>query len=242
MNSLNESVVPTSIANGGPHAGEYWQAHTAGLKCAHQLLILEGFGEQFIDFTLAPIIELSDMKAQYVRLAEVSHTDPLTGINNRRGIELAYERLLKATNPANKRASESNPEPTYLLFMDLDEFKKINDQRGHLAGDKLLAEVSKRLLDNTRRATDTIGRLGGDEFVVLMPGVPEDRALDTAEALRKAVEAIRLEELGNDSVTLSIGVHKIDFTIGRDENFAFADKALYRAKGQGRNVVALYDA
>ncbi|MBB6066108.1 sensor domain-containing diguanylate cyclase [Pseudoxanthomonas broegbernensis] len=122
-----------------------------------------------------------------------------------------------------------------LLMIDIDEFKRINDTHGHLAGDQVIREVSA-LLHASLRGVDSAGRYGGDEFGVLLPGTDHQAALEMAERLRQAV-ADRVA-VGGVPVTLSIGVAELQPGMDTIEDWSgAADEALYRAKADDRNCV-----
>lgn len=158
-------------------------------------------------------------------------TDPLTGLFNRR---YALPHLARLS----ERAAQVG-RPFAVMIADLDHFKQVNDQFGHLAGDKVLTTVAQRLADNLR-AADLIARIGGEEFLIVMPDTTHDHALDTASRLCRLI-ARHPVALGDDvapvSVTLSIGI-----AIGPARGGAkpltlidLADRALYAAKADGRN-------
>lgn len=161
---------------------------------------------------------------------QASH-DELTGLENRRSFE---DRLLTATRAAKGGTSAC----CALMFIDLDQFKIVNDTCGHAAGDALLRRICPAL-QNVLGPGDSLGRLGGDEFSVLMPGVDRKRALETAESLREAVERVGFVwENRPFNVTASIGlVHDDLSAISPDEMMRAADLACFMAKEMGRNRV-----
>jgi diguanylate cyclase (GGDEF)-like protein len=172
------------------------------------------------------------------RLAEVvrklSHQashDALTGLPNRRSLEEHLERAI-----ARARRGRSGA----LLFLDLDNFKLVNDTLGHAAGDELLTTLTQ-LLAAHLRADDLLARLGGDEFAIILDGVDIDGALGIAERMRAAVEAFRFtRDRRSFELGLSIGVVAIDGQQTAQALLAQADIAMYSAKEQGRNRVARY--
>lgn len=164
------------------------------------------------------------------------YTDPLTGLHNRRffdtqlGLEL--ERALRLA------------QPLAMLFVDLDHFKKINDEKGHQVGDLVLQHVSRLMLQHLRRI-DQVFRWGGEEFALLLPGTGRSDAIHTAERLRAIVERTPLVVPGGGrvSLTVSVGVALAPEHAKGGERalLRHADQALYRAKDEGRNRVCLYD-
>jgi diguanylate cyclase (GGDEF)-like protein/PAS domain S-box-containing protein len=163
---------------------------------------------------------------------QASH-DSLTGLINRREFE---NRLVTALDSAHKKGLRHA-----LLYLDLDQFKVVNDTFGHTAGDELLRQVSD-LVQAQLRSGDIVARLGGDEFGILLERCSQERAIEVAEAIRGAVEAHRFTwQDAFTSVRCSIGVVMID-----DESpsvaslMSSADVACYSAKDMGRNQVHLY--
>jgi diguanylate cyclase (GGDEF)-like protein len=166
-------------------------------------------------------------------------TDFLTGWHNRRYLNARLKEELA-------RAQRQGTGLTCLVI-DLDRFKQINDQYGHLAGDMALREAAQRV-DAHIRGSDAAARFGGDEFVVLAPGISPEQAAALAERIRLAVCETPLE-ISPDvqlNMTVSIGVagthlsrDEADLKSAAERLLADADAALYRAKQQGRNRVEL---
>ena len=125
-----------------------------------------------------------------------------------------------------------------MLFVDLDEFKSINDSLGHIAGDAMLMAVGDRMRA-TVGADDFIARIGGDEFALLLSNCPLDDARRVAEKLRAAVDNYRIEHEGEVlDVGVSVGLAPIEAdTISGAEALADADAACYQAKAAGRNII-----
>jgi len=165
---------------------------------------------------------------------QASH-DTLTGLVNRREFEKRLNRILSTSR---KDKSEHA-----LLYLDLDQFKLVNDTCGHIAGDELLHQVGI-LLKNEVRKRDTIARLGGDEFGVLMEHCSLKQAKRVAEKLRKSIDEYRfLWEEKHFNIGVSIGLVIIDKTTGDvTDILKKADAACYAAKEQGRNRIHLYQA
>ncbi|MBV5266702.1 bacteriohemerythrin [Pinisolibacter aquiterrae] len=152
-------------------------------------------------------------------------TDPLTGIGNRR-------RLIEHIAGAVERACRSG-RPLTAVFLDLDHFKRVNDAYGHPIGDRLLARVAGTLRANLR-SCDVVCRYGGEEFVVVLEETSLLDALRTAERLRTAIARIRLREM-DAAVSVSAGIAQWEPGQSIDGFLAQADKALYRAKADGRD-------
>jgi two-component system, cell cycle response regulator len=131
--------------------------------------------------------------------------------------------------------------PVSLLLCDIDHFKEVNDIYGHLVGDEVLQEVSKRLQDAVR-SHDAVGRYGGEEFLIVMGGTRGDELKDRAEQVRNAINCLPFStEQGLISVSLSLGVITIedwDKSLRIEPFLKEADNALYRAKAAGRNRVS----
>ena len=171
---------------------------------------------------------LQQRDALEFRLKNIAHSDPLTGLANRFALE-EYTRFL-----------ESHPSQfsqTCLMIIDIDHFKQVNDQYGHIVGDEVIQFVAQCLKDNVR-TSDLLVRYGGDEFLVLIENIDFDNARKIADKIRSEVEdAYILSENGDQiQVSVSVGV-----AIGAQSwisLFTKADKALFVAKGQGRNAVA----
>lgn len=171
---------------------------------------------------------LQQRDALEFRLKNIAHSDPLTGLANRFALE-EYTRFL-----------ESHPSQfsqTCLMIIDIDHFKQVNDQHGHIVGDEVIQFVAQCLKDNVR-TSDLLVRYGGDEFLVLIENIDFDNARKIADKIRSEVEdAYILSENGDQiQVSVSVGV-----AIGAQSwisLFTKADKALFVAKGQGRNAVA----
>jgi len=163
------------------------------------------------------------------RLSELSTTDSLTGLLNRRAF---YPRLQQEIERSRRSGS-----PISLLVLDLDHLKELNDRHGHHAGDRALTEIA-RAIRVEMRSIDVGARLGGDEFALLAVGVDESAARTVAARLRSAIET----QTTAQPISASIGVVTFDPSRNRlDDVWALtraADQALYTAKRAGRNRVA----
>lgn len=175
-------------------------------------------------------LDISDQRLAEEHLGWLALHDPLTGLLNRRG-------FLERT-----RAQVASQAPCALMLLDLDQFKDINDLRGHHQGDRLLQQVSK-VLKGELRQSDIIARLGGDEFGILLPGADLESVNHAARRCCTALHRLPpLDEDLNVAITTSIGVVLFpDHGDNIDELLANADIALYQAKAQGRNAWHLFD-
>ncbi|MGA3009751.1 MAG: GGDEF domain-containing protein [Terracidiphilus sp.] len=164
-------------------------------------------------------------------LAVLARTDPLTGALNRRAME---EAALRET-----ARSIRYGHPLCMVMIDMDNFKHLNDTRGHTAGDCALQEFVRQVKAMLRRP-DLFARTGGDEFTILLPDTAESAGILTAERVRQAIEALEIP-LRNESIkfTVSVGVAQFDPAHGGWEGMIRrADAAMYEAKEHGRNSVA----
>jgi len=168
------------------------------------------------------------------RLEELAITDQLTGLFNRRHFNNIFRQELK-------RASREN---TYLslIILDIDFFKKLNDNYGHSEGDRVLAQVSEKLTDLCQRPGDYAFRLGGEEFGVLSANLEPLGTVEFAEILRKGIETLDIPHEYSDVakiLTVSIGAVSMmpDETDTIDDYMSIADARLYKAKQLGRNQV-----
>ena len=166
-------------------------------------------------------------------MRQLSLTDELTTLPNRRAV-------LKQGEYEIKRARRKQA-PFTLAILDIDHFKKVNDTWGHEAGDKVLAELS-RILADTLRGADMIGRFGGEEFVILLPDTPTGLAVSALERFRQMIEAhtFTLNHSTHIQITVSFGVCLVEHvkeSTNLIDILRLADKALYRAKTNGRNRV-----
>lgn len=172
-----------------------------------------------------------ELKQKNVQLRELSGTDDLTQINNRR-------RFMEFFDKEFARARRYHHPLSFVIF-DVDFFKQVNDHHGHLVGDKVLIQVTQAM-QKTMRMSDIIGRYGGEEFTLLLPETDVRGAVPYAERIRKFIE--QAEFSGAEEtlhITVSGGVAGIPETPAQtvDELLKRADEALYRAKANGRNRI-----
>ncbi len=159
--------------------------------------------------------------------------DALTGLDNRR----RFEKDLATSMARSQRDRTTGA----LLILDIDDFKRVNDSRGHPAGDRLIQEVAEVLRRRTRRS-DTLARLGGDEFAVILPRCSREEAQIAGEAIAREVREYRSGE-GAEPVTVSVGVAMFgdDPRTSAATVFSEADTAMYAAKDEGRDGVRVFD-
>lgn len=215
-----------TLASGGePRTYEYRVRNVSGeLRwfSTHARALLDDDGEPFE--LLAIIRDITDGKASEEALSQAAHTDLLTGLLNRRGLEAAIAQL--------------RPGDHCLALLDLDRFKQVNDTYGHAAGDAVLAsfaDVARRSV----RTSDTVARIGGEEFVILFEHTSIEQAYAVCDLMREVLGYTMLATpCGPLRVTVSGGVAPIERG-GLEASLKAADEALYRAKRSGRDQLAL---
>ncbi|RPA60372.1 diguanylate cyclase [Shewanella frigidimarina] len=185
--------------------------------------------------TLELEITLRELNEVNQKLTEQNTIDSLTGVKNRS----AFDRRLIAEG----RISRRQQTPMSLLMIDIDKFKNINDQYGHLSGDYTIKMIANTLCEYVKRPTDLVSRFGGEEFAIILPCTDIEGALLVAEQIRQAISELTIVHNGHTiPLTVSIGVSET--IIDSDEHpmllLEQADKALYKAKRSGRNKVCYY--
>ncbi|MDT0582176.1 putative bifunctional diguanylate cyclase/phosphodiesterase [Brumicola blandensis] len=183
--------------------------------------------------------DVTDEKKNQDRITELAYFDHLTNLPNRRMFNERLELAVKT-----KKASH---EFGAILFLDLDNFKRVNDSLGHLAGDELLTKVAKRLKKSLRK-TDVLARIGGDEFVILVENVGHtiEQSQSEVAVVAKKVQAAFFDKfiIGDFSLKISssIGICFIDDHSDAQSIMKFADTAMYSAKRKGGDLFSFYDA
>ncbi|MFV1996793.1 MAG: diguanylate cyclase [Acidiferrobacterales bacterium] len=186
-----------------------------------------------VHYTLSSTIR--ELEASREALQQQATTDPLTKLENRRAFFDQAGELLALHNRYGSTYS--------VLMLDIDYFKKINDNHGHDGGDKVLIAIAGVLQDLTR-GVDTVARIGGEEFAILLPDTNRLGSAVMAERVRSAIEQHNLDIDGTRlTVTVSIGIASQDaeHTDSVRDLMRIADKRLYLAKGMGRNRIAVND-
>jgi len=192
------------------------------------------------ELCILSVKDITERKKHEDAIQHLAYHDSLTNLPNRR---LLLDRLHQALSSARRHQHCGA-----LLFIDLDNFKKINDSLGHAVGDIVLKELSKRIADHLREE-DTLARIGGDEFVVLLPLLSNNNkntercAEDLANKLRLLISRPIITAEHNLDVTASIGAVTFPDSCnnGAEELIHFADTAMYRAKENGRNGVVRFE-
>lgn len=180
-------------------------------------------------------VKLIDMQTELEdnleELKLLSLEDPLLGIGNRRAMEVD----LKHTEHMSLRHGQSYS----IALLDIDFFKKYNDQYGHQAGDDALRAVAQAV-KHTLRSADQVFRYGGEELLILMPGTAIKNALNCAQRVKNSIEALSIEHVQSSFGTLTVSIGVAESKDGPWTSIvSAADKALYQAKSQGRNTVVV---
>ena len=177
--------------------------------------------------------QLNDLSEDLAKVKENNLTDPLTDIGNRRKFDLS---LKKACSNAQEQGTEF-----CLVMADLDHFKQVNDNFGHVVGDAILKVFAKVMMKNVK-GQDTVARYGGEEFAVILPNTGISGAIQVAELIRKDLESQDLQVTKNGkaigSITSSFGVAQFRMGDTTQMIITRADENLYSAKNNGRNRVA----
>ncbi|QNI04236.1 EAL domain-containing protein [Halomonas sp. SH5A2] len=224
----------------GSWEGEIWSRRKNGDVFPEWLTISAVYDPQgALTHYVATMSDISESKAAEQEIHQLAFYDPLTGLANRRLFMDRMEAALKDVNRHSRWGA--------LLFIDIDNFKQINDTLGHYVGDQLLQHLA-RLMGQMLRETDTLARLGSDEFAVLIEGLGKSRehtaelAENIAQKLQDMIRqpmTIRDESL---NVTASIGITVVnDHTSSVDDYLQQADMALFQAKSSGRCALSFFD-
>lgn len=195
-----------------------------------------GFLVSFIiwNYNYINIIQKRHIEIQQKQLEQMAYYDSLTGVSNRH----FFDKLIKQEYSSMERHGHK----TVIIILDIDDFKNVNDVYGHIVGDKILEQTASLLKDNARKS-DIISRFGGEEFVILMPNTSLEEGYDFADRLRKQIMQKNFAiDSNNIHITASFGVSLLsDIKNKNSKNYySLADKALYIAKRQGKNMVVKF--
>lgn len=231
--TLIEHIVSGDLRGGSEHAKLIQRLDGSTVS-----VTLVGAPIQTEDRISGTVLVLHDMTQERQYIANLSWQathDALTGLANRREFEFRLEQALSSLM--------RSPSQHSLMFLDLDQFKLVNDTCGHAAGDELLRHICA-LLQSGLREGDTLARLGGDEFGILLENCPPDMAEKIAESLRQTVQNLHFVWKGRPFVTtVSLGlVHINQGPTTLEASLRAADMACYLAKEKGRNRVQVYHA
>jgi diguanylate cyclase (GGDEF)-like protein/PAS domain S-box-containing protein len=186
--------------------------------------------------TVVNLRDISEQKSLEKKLERLSYLDGLTGVANRRqfdkNLELEWRRMARLDKSLS------------LIMCDIDFFKAYNDTYGHQAGDKCLKMVGNVLMGSAKRAGDLVARYGGEEFAILLPMTDAEKAFNIAEKIQRDINSLKVPHISsevNGVVTLSFGIAAMFPQTSKSPNdlVELADKALYRAKHEGRNKVII---
>ncbi|WP_459206299.1 EAL domain-containing protein [Pseudomonas sp. MLB6B] len=231
--SLVEQVLGGSLKAGAEHAR--WVQRLDGSTVSVNLVGSSIVTQGQISGIVLVLHDMTQERQYIANLSWQATHDALTGLANRREFEYRLEQILDAQARSPSRHS--------LMFLDLDQFKLVNDTSGHAAGDELLRHICT-VLHSGLREGDTLARLGGDEFGILLESCPPEQAERIAEQLRQAVQSLQFVWKGRSfQTTISIGLVHINALPGSLEaSLRAADMACYMAKEKGRNRVQVYHA
>ncbi|SDS98845.1 diguanylate cyclase [Halopseudomonas litoralis] len=206
-------IPPSYLSSHGVGIGIVLEALTLAFVISHRIKLLE------------------DIRASQEELKKQAATDPLTRLYNRRFFFAEANYLLELAKGADT--------PVSVMILDIDHFKRVNDDYGHGCGDQVLTKLAQTLKEQSR-SEDLIARFGGEEFVILLPGADLLEASRCAERIRIAVQALKMTAGVNETVqiTVSLGIAEFDMEQESVESaLTRADQALYHAKNDGRNRI-----
>ncbi len=203
-----------------------------GTRCAVQIQSSPVYSKSRVllgvSLVITDISSERNLKQRVQQLALVAHTDPLTGVANRKEFDRVYAEIL--VEHARLRS------PLSIIFTDVDYFKRINDDYGHDAGDSALIGFAAHLSRHARMG-DLVSRLGGEEFAILCPETDINKATERAEQIRSSLQALPFPSLKNRCLTASFGVAELQAGDTVESMMRRSDRALLKAKQEGRNRV-----
>ena len=172
-----------------------------------------------------------ELSRSLVKIGDMAHMDALTGVFNRRHLNNTLPQELKRLHRGSRRG-------LVVCMVDVDHFKSVNDTYGHSAGDEVLVAIAQSL-GQSIRSNDYLARFGGEEFIILLDMSPNDDWFSVCERARTALQALQLPLLAGRSISASMGVAVCSAADTHDALIERADKALYRAKEEGRNCIRI---
>jgi len=230
---IANEVMPAAVRDGGWN-GEVTLFSRNGKQIPVSMVMIAHTGpDGHVEFYSVIARDISERKRFEQQLVQLANHDPLTGLYTRRRFQEEVDRHLAEARRYGVHGA--------LVFVDLDQFKDVNDSLGHPAGDALLVRVSA-LLRERLRETDVIARMGGDEFAVLLAHTDKDQAVALTERLLESLRKTTIEAEGRPiNVTASIGIALFpEHAANLDDLLARADLAMYQSKENGRNQFSLY--
>jgi len=189
--------------------------------------------------------EIEVLQKTIVTLRKLSLTDPLTGLGNRRAFDDSikkYDISFSFSAEGDRRKSPTlSLKSMGILMIDIDNFKRINDNQGHDVGDAILKQVAVIISETFARAADIVARYGGEEFIVALIDVSADELKQAAEKVREKIAATSFStgQTSKLEVTISVGAAHTDKPIDLNKLIISADKAMYVAKNNGRDQVSI---
>lgn len=176
--------------------------------------------------------KIETLKLELEQLRELVHTDPMTGVFNRRGLDTVYQR--------EAARADRNENVLCAVVIDLDNFKHINDTHGHQFGDEVLIQFAKTAR-KTLRPSDVVARFGGEEFVILLPDTPTESAIWVMQRLQNNFSKVNFKGAGTQpvNITFSGGLAMRRLQENQNSLIKRADEALYLAKASGKNRITV---
>lgn len=196
----------------------------ATVPSADDWVIAEHAIEMVLEAASAAETRIAELQQRVMELERLAVTDELTGLLNRRGFEAEINRALAA--------AQRYQEAGVLIYVDLDGFKRVNDTHGHAAGDEVLCNVARILMENVRNS-DHVGRLGGDEFVILFPRTAREDGLKRAETIERLLNTTLVNWQGHTiPLKASLGFQPFGMIADGQRLLHLADHSMYRTKRQ----------
>jgi diguanylate cyclase (GGDEF)-like protein len=208
-----------------------------GARRVRGLLVIDGLGGEALPFEL--LGKLLQVYGNQTLMLSRSELDPLTGLYNRQTFDERIRRVLQRAARQRRAADGSGAASTCFALFDVDHFKQVNDQYGHLYGDEVLTLLA-RLMMKSFRHEDLLFRYGGEEFAVVLANATLEIAASALERFRATVEAFTFPQIGRKTVSIGFTALGVDGS-GVEQAVMCADKALYYAKHNGRNQSHCYE-